>query len=164
MNDDLKGFLWKATKKLSRSDEQILLEQYKLYVEAADKISERRDKINNFFLTLNTLVIGGIGYLLDKNIHLSSKYIVILPLAVILAVCWFWYRLVKSYRQLNTAKYDLIGEVEKKLPARLWSSEWYVLGEGKDPSKYVPFSHIEQNIPAAIGIFYVISAVIYLWC
>ena len=31
-----------------------LLEQYKLYVQMADKISERRQSANSFFLTVNT--------------------------------------------------------------------------------------------------------------
>ncbi len=33
-----------------------ILEQYKLYVEMADRVSSRRGLTNTFFLTLNTLV------------------------------------------------------------------------------------------------------------
>ena len=35
-----------------------VLEQYKLYVEMADRISARRGLTNTFFLTLNTTVVG----------------------------------------------------------------------------------------------------------
>src|SRR5262245_9792406 len=38
-----------------------LLEQYKLYVEMADRISQRRGTANTFFLTVNTAIIGALG-------------------------------------------------------------------------------------------------------
>ena len=38
-----------------------LLEQYKLYVEMMDKVSERRGNANSFFITLHTVVLGIIG-------------------------------------------------------------------------------------------------------
>ena len=38
-----------------------LLEQYKLYVQMADKISERRQSANTFFLTINTVLIAFLG-------------------------------------------------------------------------------------------------------
>jgi hypothetical protein len=38
-----------------------ILEQYKLYVEMADRISNRRGLTNTFFLTLNTVIFTIIG-------------------------------------------------------------------------------------------------------
>jgi hypothetical protein len=156
-----KKYLWKESK-LSKADGQVAFEQYKLYVEMADRISERRDKANSLFLTLNSGVVTALGFLWDKHLTLNTKWYVLLPLVVSLGFCWFWFRLVKSYRQLNGVKYELVGEMEKKLPIRIWSTEWLVLGEGKDPEKYHPFSHIEQNLPKAFAVLYMISAVIYL--
>lgn len=40
-----------------------LLEQYKLYVGMADKISERRQSANSYFLSLNTALLGFVGYM-----------------------------------------------------------------------------------------------------
>lgn len=40
-----------------------LLEQYKLYVEMADRVSARRGSANTFFLTLNTTAVTAIGVL-----------------------------------------------------------------------------------------------------
>ena len=39
------------------------LEQYKLYVEMADRVSARRGNTNTFFLTLNTTAVTAIGLL-----------------------------------------------------------------------------------------------------
>ena len=38
------------------------LEIYKLYVQMADNISARRQSANSFFLTVNTAIIGIVGY------------------------------------------------------------------------------------------------------
>ena len=38
-----------------------ILEQYKLYVEMADRISNRRGLTNTFFLTINTAIFTVIG-------------------------------------------------------------------------------------------------------
>jgi hypothetical protein len=43
--------------------EQALLDQYKLYVEMADRISARRGLTNTFFLTLNSAIFALFGVL-----------------------------------------------------------------------------------------------------
>ena len=74
----------------------------------------------------------------------------------VLGQCLAWYYLVRSYRQLNTAKYEVVGALEERLPASpYWRAEWYALGEGKDRSRYWPLSHIEQWIPVMFGFAYV---------
>ena len=71
-----------------------------------------------------------------------------IPLIALLGGCFAWYYLVRSYRQLNTAKYEVVGALEERLPASpYWRAEWWALGEGKDPARYWPLSHIEQWLP-----------------
>ena len=48
-----------------------IIEQYKVYVEMADRISARRNLTNIFFLTLNTTILGAIGFSFEK-IHLVN--------------------------------------------------------------------------------------------
>jgi hypothetical protein len=53
-------------------------------------------------------------------------------------------------------KYAVIGALEERLPASLyWRAEWKALGEGKDPTRYWPLSHLEQWIPLLFAITYV---------
>jgi len=121
-----------------------VLEQYKLYVEMADRISARRSTANTFFLTLNTLVVGALSVCAEQFSRLS---VIVLCIAAIV-LCYVWKRLIDSYRQLNTAKYTVIGEFEKRLPASpYWSAEWNALGEGKDPKKYKPLTAVEKWVP-----------------
>lgn len=141
-----------------------LLEQYRLCVEMADRVSSRRNLANTFFLTLHTLIVSAIGFFYDKGPALTQKWVIIFPLAAILALCYSWWRLVKSYRQLNTAKFKVIGEFEKRLPASpYWSAEWKALGEGKDPKLYTPLTHIENWVPLVFGLMYIAAAVIIIW-
>lgn len=134
-----------------------VLEQYKMYVEMADRISGRRNLANVFFLTLHTTIIGAIGFVFGKIEYINALWMTTFPLLAILILCFVWWRLIKSYRQLNTAKYIVIGEFEKKLPSSpYWSAEWSVLGKGKDKKKYTPLTQIENYVPIIFGILYII--------
>ncbi len=141
-----------------------ILEQYKIYVEMADRISSRRNLANTFFLTLNSIVLGTIGFAFDKILCIKNEYILFIPLIAILALCYVWWRLIKSYRQLNTAKYSVIGEMEKKLPASpYYFAEWNALGEGKNRKLYVPLTHVENWIPVIFAGGYIFICVYSLF-
>ena len=132
-----------------------VMEQYKVYVEMADRISQRRAATNTFFLTLNTAVITVLGAVWKDHAHADAGALAF-PLVVLLGQCFAWYYLVRSYRQLNTAKYEVVGALEARLPSSpYWRAEWTALGEGKDRSKYWPLSHIEQWIPALFALTYI---------
>lgn len=133
-------------------------EQYKLYVEMADRVSARRTLANTFFLTLHTLLLGAAAFLYEKGPRITNMWVVIVPLLGALALCFVWWRMVLSYGQLNTAKYRVIGEYERMLPSSpYWAAEWKALGEGKDPMLYRPLTDVENWIPVVFGLFYVIG-------
>ena len=73
-----------------------------------------------------------------------------------------WFRLVKSYKDLNTTKFIVIHELEAYLPAALFKHEWAVCGHG-DPKKYRPLTHTEQWIPVVFVVFYVVL-ILYALC
>ena len=114
-------------------------------MESADRISARRQTANSFFVTINTALVALVGY-----IHLGSttenKYYWLIALAGI-AIAYMWYRLIRSYRDLNSAKFKVIHEIEKKLPISPYDAEWEAVGRGKDSSLYLPFTYIEVGIP-----------------
>ncbi|MEW6328127.1 MAG: hypothetical protein AB1487_11150 [Thermodesulfobacteriota bacterium] len=121
------------------------LEQYKLYIEMTDRISSRRLSANSFFLTVNTLLIGFVGY-----VHLGAEkathFYFLISLAGLI-LCYTWYRLIRSYDEMNFAKFIIIHAIEKHLPFTIYHAEWEALGRGKDPQKYLPFTKIEKRIP-----------------
>lgn len=157
MSDDL----WndRAEERLYSGDkiayQQAVIEQYKLYVEMADRISQRRGFTNTFFLTFNTAIFSLIASFWERSPG-GGEWWLIIPLLVILGQCSAWFYLVRSYRLLNSAKYKVIGDIEQRLPASpYWRAEWSALGEGKDPSRYWPLTHIEKWVPVLFGCMYV---------
>lgn len=140
-----------------------LFEQYKLCIEMADRVSSRRDMANTFFLALHTLILGAVAFAYEKGLKLEHKWIVVFFLLALIALCFSWWRIVKSYRQLNTAKFKVIGEFEKRLPSSpFWGAEWKALGEGKDPKLYRPLTIVENWVPIIFGFLYVVGAAIIL--
>ncbi len=124
-----------------------LLEQYKTYSESAQKNSDRRNTANVYFLSINTALITILGYLQIKQAaHVEAAAHVLIALAGI-AISFMWYRLIRSYKNLNTAKFKVIHEIEKQLPIRPFDAEWEAVGRGENPDLYLPFTHIELRIP-----------------
>ncbi|MEE1753778.1 RipA family octameric membrane protein [Streptomyces sp. SP18CS02] len=152
--------LWNVQHKPPATSEEretraIILEQYKICVEMADRVSARRSLANTFFLTLNTTVLTAAGALAALDLS-GRPSMLAFPAAVLVVQCLVWFYLVKSYRQLNTAKYRVIGALEERLPASpYWKAEWTELGEGRDRSRYWPLTHVEQWVPLLFAVFYV---------
>jgi hypothetical protein len=161
VQDDVRSRLW--TGEISAASyvdagekyQSAILAQYKIYVEMADRISARRATANTFFLTLNTTVFTVFGVFGAAKPQLAS-WVLVFPLLALVGECAAWYYLVRSYRQLNTAKYEVIGLMEERLPASpYWRAEWKALGEGRDRSRYWPLTHLEQWIPVLFAVIYV---------
>jgi hypothetical protein len=156
---ELRRRLWNdsrpAPSRITPSDyDATLLEQYKLYVEMADRVSQRRALANTFFLSLNTAVLTLAGAVWTSNPP-GQPWWLLIPLFALLGECFAWYYVVRSYRLLNSAKFEVVGAMEERLPASpYWRAEWWALGEGTDPSRYWPLSHIEQWIPALFALAY----------
>jgi hypothetical protein len=120
-----------------------LLEQYKLYLEMADRISSRRQAANSYFLSVNTALLGFVGYLTTKE---PVEYLWLLGIAG-LALSYSWQRLILSYQNLNTAKFNVVHHIEKRLPISPYNAEWDALGRGKNEKLYKPFTDVERNVP-----------------
>jgi hypothetical protein len=131
-----------------------------MYVEMADKISERRTAANTFFLTVNTFILGMIGFLYEKGPQSQNPFLLIVFSIALLSLCFTWYLLIKSYRQLNTAKYKVVGEFERFLPSSpYWSAEWKSLGGGENRKLYTPLTHLESTLPGIFASLYVLAII-----
>jgi hypothetical protein len=139
---------------------EVLFEQYKLYVESMDKVSDRRHNVNTFFLSLNSILVTGLTIFLSqaKGPETNRAWILI-AVAVGIASCVNWRQLLWSYGRLNQGKFIIIHHVERKLPARLYDAEWDVLRPGEF---YKPFTQTEVNVPLAFIGMYLLIAVFVL--
>ncbi len=142
---------------MKRGDEKAggcYFEQYKIYLASAEKISDRRDSANRYFLTINSALLFAMGVVFRYEPDDGVIIMIGLSLLGLFMNIIFW-ALINSYRQLNRAKFVLIQELEEHLPVQLYAKEWHSLGEGQDPSKYRPFSKVEGYVPI---VFWVISS------
>lgn len=130
------------------------LEQYRIYLHIFNSTTDRRNKSNEFFLGLNTAIIGVLGYLETKGLNDSSSVIFLFAPLVGIAICYCWYQIIISYKMLSRAKFSIIHNIEEKLPLSLFKTEWELLGRGIDFSKYRKISSIEKNIPIVFIILY----------
>ncbi|GCC10016.1 hypothetical protein IPdc08_00034 [archaeon] len=140
-----------------------LLEQYKLYVEMADRLSSRRQSANSFFLSVNTAIIALVGYL-NFGSKASSEFYWLVSLSGIV-LCFMWYRLIRSYKDLNSAKFKVIHEIEAQLPLAPYDMEWDKVGRGKNSRLYLPFTRVEVLIPwvfLVLHVFVFLKAVSFL--
>ena len=143
MDKEIKDILFAKKEKDYGSEYKAhCLEIYKTYVERADAISSRRESANTFFLSVNTVLIGLIGYIDESE---AFAKLAIGLAGIVLG--YFWYRLLLSYKGLNTAKFRVVHEIEKTLPLSPYDAEWECLGRGEDSDKYKPFTHIEIWVP-----------------
>lgn len=139
---------------------KLLLEQYKIYVETSNKISERRAGAQTFLLTANTLLVTVYSLAAGRDVPLSSAeamWRTLVPLAG-LAVTVAWFALIRSYGMLNTAKFDVINRMEERLPAQLFKLEWNALVVERKRT-HLPLAAIEQTIPLIFSILYLALAV-----
>jgi len=124
-----------------------LLEQYKIYLSAIEKISDRRQKTNEFFLALNTSLVTLLGFLLSKQGTTPIFSGILYAALAGIILCYLWYRIVRSYKGLNTGKLLVIHAIESRLPLALYDTEWELLGRGQNRKIYWPFTHIELLVP-----------------
>jgi hypothetical protein len=135
---------------------KFLIEQYKVYVDTTNKVSDRRGSAHTLLLTVNTSLITVYGLVLAKDMPLAAAHgpwTWLVPVAGLL-VSLTWFLLIRSYRELNSAKFKVVNEVERRLPAQLFDLEWQYLERG-ETIRYTPLTHMEQYVPFAFGFFYV---------
>ncbi len=149
--DDIEKGLWTG----AESADKALLRQYELYVHQAEEISARRHSASMVFLTASLSFIVIAVFFGDQlyGTHAAAFYLA----GGLTQLLWFL--LARSYRNLNSAKFQVIGLMEKRLPTSpFWAAEWKALGEGKDRRKYIPVSAIEHTAPMGFTLLFILLA------
>lgn len=124
-------------------DKNSILVQWQTCVQMADSVSKRRDTTNHLFVTLNLALLAVFPW------TFSFKSILIGGAGVILSVLWGF--LIYNYKKLNQAKFEVIQDLEKKLPAQPFQKEECKTNNFKF---YKDFSKLESALPITFGILY----------
>ena len=117
---------------------------YRMLVEMADRVSQRRQAANNFYLSVNTALIGASAYLSTLRPMWASLAVIAVAGIAISLLCM---RNIDSYRTLNAAKFRVITDLEKTLPVQAFTEEWTHLDPDGDGERHVPFHRVEGAVP-----------------
>ena len=137
-----------------------ILELYKLAVEMSDRVSARRGTANTFYLTVQTAFVSALG-LSASTLHNTSDLgrLVVCLAGAAISVSW-WLQL-RSYRDLNKAKFSVINKIELDLPLQIFSDEWNSLKRDPIPGwrgRYAELGSVERFIPLIFVVLYALLA------
>ncbi len=147
--------------------EDRLLDLYKMAAEFADRISARRATANAFFLTLNSALLAAVGLVQPAEAaatggHPADRFGLVLLSIAGFVLSLTWWMLLRSYRRLNAAKFKVILELERRLPAAPFSDEWRHLEAQTSRwpwGRYVELGQAERVVPLVYAVVYVAAAI-----
>lgn len=167
---------------MTDDDTGTILELYKTAVEMADRVSSRRSGANTFFLTVNTTLAAIVGIVSatrkvspHDNLPTFDAFGLIVTAIAGIVLSFVWWMLLRYYRRLNSAKWDVINLLEKRLPVQPFTEEWRILHPDESTTKEnvikLPFwdrvkirskhreaTIVEQVIPFVFMIIYFVLA------
>ena len=128
-----------------------VMDLYKLSVEMADRVSARRGQANQFYLTLQTLLLGvpALATASTGGTPTRSGLTLLATVGAIVALVW-WLHL-RSYRDLNRAKFAVINKIEAEhFTVRPFTDEWSHLRPDKVTGwrrRYAELGTVERLTP-----------------
>ena len=129
--------------KLETDNTEYFLTQWSVCLEMANAVSQRRDTMNNLFVTLHLAIVSAISFdFIETSISL---------MVVGIACCLAWFFFIRNYRLLNKAKFEVINKLEEKLPVKPFCDEWEIL---KEETKYIECSKLELFFPITFLLYY----------
>ena len=149
------------------------LELYKTTVEMADRISARRGVANSFFLTVHTALVAALAALDRGSTHTVDRIVGVfvhsettqaadpfyLGLVAVagLILAGSWWVLLRSYRDLNRAKFKVIHRLEDRWDVQPFAEEWEHAKADKKPfwrGGYTELGSVERLVPIAFALIY----------
>lgn len=122
-------------------------EQYKIFVESAEKNSEKRVTQNNIYLTIN---LAFLSYILFQN---PNPVETIITSFVGLIICLVWLLTIINFCKRNKVKFDIINEMEEEF-GNLYKEEW------KRISILTPLSTYEKFLAIIFMMVYIIIPIL----
>lgn len=136
-------------------------DEYKLFVESTQHLSERRQAATQTYLTVNTAVFAILA-LLVKEAGLKGWYLVgvCLPLFLVgILACLMWSKVVSQYKALIGWRYDQLMAMERGISgsSQIYIKEWEEFFKPKQEKKF-GFSRLEVWLPRLFLVLYLMYA------
>ncbi|MGH9847893.1 MAG: RipA family octameric membrane protein [Blastocatellia bacterium] len=77
-------------------------EEYKLFVEDTARFSERRQSVNNSYVTINSIILTALAFLVkDAGFDRPWQAFAVIPVSFAGAIiCWRWMMVINNYKKL----------------------------------------------------------------
>lgn len=157
-------------------------EEFKLYYESAEKVTDRRLSTNKFNYSVSITLILAIAYVWNWSNTSSQFSYVGFTITLVISLmatlfCSLWIGQIKDYKLLNNAKFDVLNEMAHNLAfesekidlisSNPFQKEWEKLNKLnalQDVSSLkviaLKSSNIEYYIPKAFRIIFILIAII----
>lgn len=134
-------------------DQKTLFDLYQLYVETTETVCERRAVMNKWMLAVNGAITSLYGFLSSEKASVPSTdqlgWLIAIPVSGVI-MCLAWAAMLSSYRKINTAKFEVIHELEAKLPAAPFRREKEIY----EALRRRPLSQVEKSVPYVFTALY----------
>lgn len=141
---DILALVAAATAFTRPSDTASLLGQYTAMVQSWEALINRRQSVNQLYLTGVVGLTAAAGSLLALAKDWSGPQVpsgCFLLGCLGLLLCWNWWRTILSYGTLSTAKSKVVLALESQLPFDLFGNEWAVLQK----DRYISTTQLDQQ-------------------
>lgn len=140
-------------------DQKTLFDLYQLYVETTETVCERRAVMNKWMLAVNGAITSLYGFLSSEKASVPSTdqmgWLIAIPVSGVI-MCLAWAAMLSSYRKINTAKFEVIHELEAKLPAAPFRREKEIY----EALRRRPLSQVEKSVPYVFMALYLAFVVL----
>jgi hypothetical protein len=139
-------------------------EEYRLFSEHVQRLSERRQAASQTYLTVNTAIVGVLAFLAkDAGFRGWGLVGVSVPLFVVgILACVVWYRIIVQFKAIIGWHYEQLRAMEADLDesARVYTKEWERFFKPTGGRERFGFSRLEAWLPGLLVALYAIYAVV----
>ncbi len=142
-------------------DKKIALEQYKIIADSINSTNAVRESSNNFWITVNSLLVSVVAYL--RGIEgLREQQEILIWSALILGVglCVSWLSSLISIKSYNNIRDGMLVEIEKSLPVKIFTASYGATLSDKNKRS---LTIREMFVPCMFVIGYFIFMVLLFW-
>lgn len=137
-------------------------DEYKLFVDSTQHLSERRQAATQTYLSVNTAVFAILA-LLVKEAGLKGWYLVGVSFPLFLVgvlACLIWYNIITQYKALIGWRYDQLMAMERGMSGsyQLYVKEWEEFFRPKQEKEKFGFSRLEVWLPRLFLALYLMYA------
>lgn len=161
--EELEILLFPGGTNFDEDGKKALFEHYKILAQSSEQLASRRQTVNGFFLSLNTFMLAGMGFIFKESfelyVHEHHRVMRLMVLAIALATTGLivdmnWSRLIESYGNLLQAQTRVMEALERHTKAAVITAQ--TAFHRKD---FHSLSALEKNIAHTFQGIFIASAI-----